>query len=129
MKLIRILNSMFNRDAVNLKDTIKESLYWLEETRRKCTLGGAWWDKSKNKPEIGGIFLKFQYDCEKLCWVLDNSGVYDIGHTRYSKSKHSYTLRFKGIEWSDNELIKEVTRQYKDFLVYAKKYELEKDFE
>lgn len=120
---------MFNRDEVNLKDTIKDSLYWLEETRRKCTPGGAWWDKSKNKPEIGGIFLKFEYDCEKSCWVLDNSGVYDIGHTRYSKSKHSYTLRFKGIEWSDNELIKEVTRQYKDFLVYAKKYELEKDFD
>ena len=61
MKLIRILNSMFNRAEVNLKDTIKESLYWLEETRRKCKLGGAWWDKSKNKPEIGGIFLKFEY--------------------------------------------------------------------
>lgn len=32
---------MFNRAEVNLKDTIKDSLYWLEETRKKCTPGGA----------------------------------------------------------------------------------------
>ena len=72
---------------------------------------------------------KIEYNCEKLCWVLDDSGVYDVGHACYTKSKHKYTFRFKGIEWIDGELTKEVTRQYKEFLVYAKKYELEKDFE
>lgn len=116
-------------DEITLTGAIEEVLSWLEETRKKCQPGGGWWDNEQNKPEIGGLFLKIEYNFEKLCWVLDDSGVYDIGHACYTKSKHKYILRFKGIEWSDGELTKEVTRQYKEFLVYAKKYELEKDFE
>lgn len=115
-------------DEITLELAIEEVLLWLAETRRKCQPGGCWWDAIHNRPEIGGLFLKIEYNFEKLCWVIDDSGVYDIGHACYTKSKHKYTLRFKGIEWSDNELTKEVTRQYKEFLVYAKKYELEKDF-
>ena len=114
---------------ITLNGVIEEVISWLEETRRKCQPGGSWWDATHNRPEIGGIYVKVEYDCKRLCWVLDDSGVYDAGHACYSKSKHKYTFRFKGIEWIDGELKKEVTRQYKEFLVYAKKYELEKDFE
>lgn len=116
-------------NEITLAVAIEEVLSWLVETRRKCQPGGVWWDAKLDRPEIGGLFLKIKYNFEKLCWVLDDSGVYDIGHACYTKSKHEYTLRFKGIEWIDGELEKEVTRQYKEFLVYAKKYELEKDFE
>ena len=116
-------------DEITLKDAIDEVISWLEETRRTCQPGGSWWNITKNKPDIGGLFLKVEYDFEKLCWVLDDSGVYDIGHACYTKSKHKYTFRFKGIKWSDDELAKEVTRQYKEFLVYTKKFELEKDFD
>ena len=116
-------------DEINLKGAIEEALSWLEETRKKCQPGASWWDAKLDRPEIGGIFIKLEYDFEQLCWVLDDSGVYDVGHACFTKSKHKYTLRFKGIKWSDDELTKEVTRQYKEFLVYAKKYELEKDFE
>lgn len=114
-------------EEITLKKVIDEALSWLAETRKKCQPGGGWWDNNKNKPEIGGLYVKIKYDC--LCWVLEDSGVYDVGHACYTKSKHKYILKFKGIEWSDAELEKEVTRQYKEFLVYAKKYELEKDFE
>lgn len=120
---------MLINDEITLQGVIDEVISWLEETRRKCNPDGGWWDKKLNRPEIGGLFLKVEYDCERLCWVLDDSGVYDIGHACYTKLKHKYTFRFKGIEWSDEELAKEVTRQYKEFLVYAKKYELERDFE
>ena len=116
-------------DEITLNGVIEEVISWLEETRRKCQPGGSWWDANLNRPEIGGIYVKAEYDCERLCWVLDDSGVYDVGHTCYTKSKHKYTFRFKGIEWIDGELTKEVTRQYKEFLVYAKKYELEMDFD
>lgn len=114
---------------ITLNGVIEEVISWLEETRRKCQPGGSWWDAIHSRPEIGGLYVKIEYDCKKMCWVLDDSGVYDIGHACFSKSKHKYTFRFKGIEWIDGELKKEVTRQYKEFLVYAKKYELEKDFE
>ena len=116
-------------EEITLDGVIEEVISWLEETRRKCQPGGSWWDATHNQPEIGGIYVKVEYDFEKLCWILDDSGVYDVGHACYSKSKHKYTFRFKGIEWIDGELKKEVIRQYKEFLVYAKKYELEKDFE
>lgn len=68
-------------DEITLEGAIEEVLYWLEETRRKCQPGGGWWDAIHNRPEIGGIFLKFEYNCERLCWVLENSGVYDIGRS------------------------------------------------
>ena len=65
-------------DEITLNGIIEEVISWLEETRRKCRPGGSWWDAIHNRPEIGGIYVKIEYDCNKLCWVLDDSGVYDM---------------------------------------------------
>ena len=55
--------------------------------------------------------------------------MYDYGKSCYVKNCNRYLFKFKDINWIESDLEKEVERQYKEFLVYAKKYELEKDFE
>lgn len=104
-----------------------ESIEWLEHIRRNCVENGKWWDSEKHRPEIGGIYVKLIYQSGK--WVLLDSGVYDYGKPCYVKNRNKYLFKFMGIKWLDSDLEKEAERQYKEFLVYAKKYELEKDFE
>ena len=114
-------------DEITLDYLKDESFEWLDNIRRNCVENGAWWDDEKHRPDIGGIYVKVIYKTGK--WVLLNSGVYDYGKSCYVKNCNRYLFKFKDINWIESDLEKEVERQYKEFLVYAKKYELEKDFE
>ena len=114
-------------DEISL-DCIKgESFEWLDYIRRNCIENGMWWDSEKHRPDVGGIYVTVIYRTGK--WVLLDSGVYDYGKRYYVKNRSKYLFKFKGINWIESDLKKEVERQYKEFLVHAKKYELEKDFE
>lgn len=107
-----------------VKDIANE---WLGDIRNNCFENGRWWDIEKHRPEVDGIFVKVIY--QKGKWVLLDSGVYDYGKPCYVKNRHRYMFKFKGYNWIESDLEKEAERQYKEFLVYAKKHELEKDFE
>lgn len=114
-------------DEISLEYLKGEINEWLEVAREKCVVNGQWWDCVNNRPDVDGLFVKLIYKNGK--WVLLDSGVYDYGKPCYTRNPNKYTFKFKGIKWLDSDLEKEAERQYKEFLVYAKKYELEKDFE
>ena len=113
-------------DEITLDGLIEEALEWLKDIKKKCNPSGPWWNDVKNRPEIGGIFLKLIYIDGQ--WCLDDSGVYDIGKCCLSRSKFKYTLKFVGVDWTEETLKKEVIKQYKEFLNKAKILKLEEDF-
>lgn len=114
-------------EEMSLDNIIAESFEWLDNLRRNCVENGRWWDSEKHRPDVDGIYVKLIY--QKGKWVLLDSGVYDYGKPCYVKNRNKYLFKFKGYNWIESDLEKEAERQYKEFLVYAKKYELEKDFE
>ena len=114
-------------EEISLENLIGEAIEWLEQIRKNCVEHGRWWDCVKNRPEVDGIYVKLIYN--NKTWVLEDSGVYDYGKPCYVKKSNKYLFKFKGVNWLESDLETETERQYKEFLVYAKKYELEKDFE
>lgn len=114
-------------DEINLDNLTNEMLRWFELICTNCQPNKSWWDVKNNRPEIGGLFAKIELDDDK--WILENSGVYDYGKPYFVKSPKKYMFKFKGVDWNEETLKVEISKQYKEFLVKTKLNDIEKDFE
>lgn len=114
-------------DILYLKGFINEMLEWLNDIREQCVPDKPWFDMNTNKPKIVGLFLKVEKFPDGT-WRMINSGVYEKYEKINTKAKDTYTFKFPGIDWTDDKLTAEVSRQYKDFLIKNKLNELEQDF-
>lgn len=120
---------MYIGQIVTLSDLIEEIISWFEITKQKQEEQGIWKD-------VIGYFCKIQFTkYNKLLkiknkWTLLNSGVYSAKQHFYTKqsTQNQYTFIFKGTDWNPEELEKEVTRQYKNFIVKAKLVDIKNDF-
>lgn len=75
-----------------------------------------------------GSFLKMFYDHRVHDWLLDDAGVYSSNKRYGSRKKTNHTFLIKGIDWTEETMKQEMTRQYKEFLVKSKMVKLEGDF-
>lgn len=112
---------------ITLDGLIEEALEWLDEMKSRCKPNKGWWDFKNNRPEIAGIYIKIE--CIDGHWYLMDSGVYDVGKCCYTKAKNRYSFKFKGTNWTNDELKTEVTKQYKQFVEMDKQRKLTEDFE
>lgn len=115
-------------EIITLKAFIAEMLQWLNELREMSVPNKPWFDMKTNKPKMVGLFLKAEKYCDGT-WHLINSGVYEKYDKINTKAKNTHTFKFPGIDWTDEELTAEVSRQYKEFCIKSKLEDLEKDFE
>ena len=119
---------MYIGQIVTLSDLIEEIDDWMLLTKQKQNQG-MW-------PDVIGYFCKIQFTkYNKLLktknkWTLLNSGVYSAKQHFYTKpsTQNQYTFILKGTDWTHEELKKEVTRQYKNFIVKAKLVDIKNDF-
>ena len=118
---------MLNGDEINLDNLTHEMLEWLELVYKNCKPNKSWWDIENNRPDIGGPFAKIELDDDK--WILENAGVYDYGKPYFVRSPKKYMFKFKGVDWNEETLKAEISKQYKEFLVKTKLNDIEKDFE
>ena len=115
-------------DILTFKKFIDEMLQWLDELREMSVPNKPWFDMKTNKPRMVGLFLKVEKFHDGN-WRLINSGVYEKYKKINTKSKYTtHTFKFPGIDWTDEELTAEVSRQYKEFCIKNKLNELEQDF-
>lgn len=112
---------------ITLDGLIDEAFEWLNDMKTRCKPGGGWWDSKNNRPDIAGIYIKIE--CIDGHWCLKDSGVYDFGKCCYTRAKNRYSFKFKGTNWTGEELKTEVIRQYKQFVEMDKHRKLTEDFE
>lgn len=120
---------MYVGQVISLSDLIEEIFDWLETTKQKQEEQGIWKD-------IVGCFCKIKFTkYNKLLktknkWTLLDSGVYSAKQHFYTKpsTQNQYTFILKGTVWTREEIEKEMTRQYKNFIVKAKLVDIKNDF-
>lgn len=119
---------MYIGQVVTLKELILEIVDWMVTCKRKQK-EGIWND-------VVGCFCKVRFTKYNKIhgvrnkWTLLNSGVYKAKQHFYTRpsTQDQYTFIFKCTDCTYTELEKEVTRQYKNFIVKAKRLNIENDF-